>query len=198
MSLEAHNVCFRYDKKGNWILKNIDFSIKAGEIVGLVGPSGYGKSTLGKILAGQLKPEIGQVLVDNKSIKLNEYSCVQLIYQHPELAVNPRWRMKQVLEEVGSVDTRLMENLGISDIFLNRYPLELSGGELQRFCVLRALSPKTRYIIADEISTMLDTITQAQIWNVILDFAQQNNIGILSITHNENLAKRICSRIVTF
>ena len=121
---------------------------------------------------------------------------MQLIYQHPELSVNPKWRMLKTLLEAGEYDENLRRDMGIRDEFLNRWPNELSGGELQRICVMRALKPQTKFIIADEISTMLDVLTQSQIWDIILDYAKQHNIGILAITHNDHLAKAICSRIV--
>lgn len=196
MSLDVRNIYYKYPRQKDWVLEDFSLSIEPGTVTSLVGPSGYGKSTLGKIMAGQIKPSKGEITVDDVPIIENAYCNVQLIYQHPELAVNPRWRMRKVLEEVGDINEGMMARLGVSERFLDRFPLELSGGELQRFCVLRALKPEIRYIIADEISTMLDTITQAQIWNVILDFASEHNIGILAITHNENLAGAISDRIV--
>ena len=79
---------------------------------------------------------------------------------------------------------------------MNRWPSELSGGELQRFCVLRALSPDTKFLICDEMSTMLDVITQAQIWNVVLDYAKENNVGIVVVSHEKSLVDKICTRVV--
>ncbi len=196
MSLDVRNIYYKYPRQKDWVLEDFSLSVEPGTVTSLVGPSGYGKSTLGKIMAGQIRPSKGEITVDDAPIIDNAYCNVQLIYQHPELAVNPRWRMRKVLEEVDDINEDMMARLGVSERFLDRFPLELSGGELQRFCVLRALKPETRYIIADEISTMLDTITQAQIWNVILDFAREHNIGILAITHNENLAGAISDRIV--
>ncbi|MBR4318779.1 MAG: ABC transporter ATP-binding protein, partial [Oscillospiraceae bacterium] len=81
-------------------------------------------------------------------------------------------------------------------LWLNRFPNELSGGELQRFCVARVLSPKTEFIIADEMSTMLDAITQAQIWSVLLKKVKERNLGLLVITHNTALVEKLCTRIV--
>lgn len=87
---------------------------------------------------------------------------------HPEHALNPRWRLKRVLEESGGLREDVLEAFGIERAWLERFPRELSGGELQRFCVARALMSAADYLVCDEISTMLDVITQAQIWNAIL------------------------------
>lgn len=194
MALELKNCFFKYKGKSDYLIKDFSLSVEKGEVVGLIGPSGYGKSTIAKILAGQIECEKGQVLLDGKKLPKKSYCPVQMIYQHPELAVNPKWKMQRTLEEVGEVDHDLCRKLGIKDIFLDRWPQELSGGELQRFNVYRALRSETRYLIADEISTMLDVITQAQIWNVILDYAKERNIGLLAITHNKSLADAVCTR----
>ncbi|MBQ4237092.1 MAG: ATP-binding cassette domain-containing protein [Treponema sp.] len=196
MVLEAKNIFFKYKGKSDYIINDFSISIESNEVVGLIGPSGYGKSTIGKILAGQEKAEKGCVLLDENRLPKKGYSPVQLIYQHPELAVNPKWKMRRTLEEVGEVDMELCTQLGIKEMFLDRWPQELSGGELQRFNVYRALRPETKFIVADEISTMLDVITQAQIWKVILSYARKFEIGILAITHNQNLADAVCTRQV--
>ena len=90
----------------------------------------------------------------------------------------------------------MIEAMGIKKEWLNRWPSELSGGELQRFCVLRALSPKTKFLIADEMTTMLDVITQAQIWQVVIKYCKDNNIGLIVISHDKDLVDRICHRII--
>lgn len=92
----------------------------------------------------------------------------------------------------------LMELVGIKKEWLNRYSFELSGGELQRFCVLRALMAKPEFIIADEMTTMLDAITQAQIWALVLDYAKKNNAGVVVISHDSHLINNICQRISSF
>lgn len=195
MLLEAKNISFRYGK-GQFILRNIDLNVKSGERVGLVGPSGYGKSTLSKILAGYEKPVEGKVYLDGTEVPKKVYNPIQLIYQHPEKAINPRWKMRMVLEESGEIDEGLMYEAGIESEWLARYPRELSGGELQRFCVARALNKKTKFIIADEISTMLDVITQAQIWNLVLKEVKKRNLGMIVVTHNMALAEKVCTRVV--
>ncbi len=195
MQLKAKNISFRYGK-GPWILRDINIQINTGEIVGVSGCSGRGKSTLAKILAGYEKPQSGKVELEGKALPEKGFNPVQLIFQHPEKAVNPRWQMQKVLEESGVRDDRLYKALGIEESWMTRWPNELSGGELQRFCLARALTPETRFIIADEITTMLDAITQAQIWHVVLEYARENNVGVLVVSHDKRLAERICDRIV--
>lgn len=196
MQLEARNVSFRYDKHSSWILKDINLTVKAGERVALVGPSGYGKSTLSKILAGYEKPEEGEILWDGKPLPKTGYCPVQMIYQHPEKAVNPRWKMKKTLKEGWEPDQKTLDEMGIEAAWLERWPTELSGGELQRFCIARVLGPETKFLICDEISTMLDVITQAQIWRKVLDVVEKNHLGLIVVTHNMALAKKVCNRIV--
>lgn len=195
MRLEAVNVSFRYGK-GPWILQNVSFEMDQGECVALVGPSGYGKSTLLKLLAGYERPASGEILLDGRPLPRKGYCPVQLIYQHPEKAVNPRWKLKDTLSEGYEPDADILNALGIERKWLERWPNELSGGELQRFCVARALSGNTKFLLADEISTMLDVITQAQIWNYLLKVLKERGIGMLAVTHNAALAKRISTGII--
>lgn len=194
MQLRAEKVSFKYNDEDDFILKNVDFTINEGEIVGLVAPSGYGKTTLAKILAGYKKPNEGRVVLEG--VNNSRYNPVQLIFQHPEKAVNPKWKMKDILNEAYTPSKELLNAIGIEDEWLNRWPSELSGGELQRFCVVRALSPKTKFLIADEMTTMLDAITQAQILNVVLDIVKKQNIGLVVISHEKAILDKICNRLV--
>ena len=196
MQIEGKNLSFRYHPKLPWILKDVSLTVKEGERVGLVGPSGYGKSTLVRLLAGYLEPEEGEILLDGKPLPRKGISPVQLIYQHPEKAINPRWKMKKVLQESGMFRQEVMDSLGIEKDWLERYPRELSGGELQRFCVARSLFSGTHFLFADEMSTMLDVITQAQIWNLMLREVESRNLGLLMVTHNMELAKKVCTRTI--
>ncbi len=195
MQLKAQGINFKY-RDDKYILKDIDFTIESGEVVGLVAPSGFGKTTLAKILAGYEKPESGTVTIDGQKIIKKGYSPVQLIFQHPEKSVNPRWKMDKILKEAYLPSKELLDDMGIKKEWLNRWPSELSGGELQRFCVVRALSPKTKFLIADEMTTMLDAITQAQIWDVVLKHVKKYNIGLVVISHEKRLIDRICDRVV--
>lgn len=196
MQLKAEHIGFRYTDKSPWILNDVSFEISEGERVGVVAPSGYGKSTLAKILAGYEKATTGQVLIDGKPLPTNGFCPVQMIYQHPELAVNPRWKMNKTLNECWQPDAELLERMGIEKDWLTRWSAELSGGELQRFCIARVLSPETKFLLCDEITTMLDVITQAQIWELLLEISETRNLGMLIITHNMALAQRVCTRII--
>lgn len=194
MQLEVKNISFRYTDKSPWILNDVSLKIEEGERVGIIGPSGCGKSTLSKIIAGYEKPASGEILIDGKPVSQKGYSPIQMIYQHPELAVNPRWKMKKILTEAWNPDKELLEKMGIEEEWLSRWPSELSGGELQRFCIARVLSSQTKILICDEITTMLDVITQAQVWQVLLDIAKERNMSMIIITHNMALADRVCTR----
>ncbi|HAX58831.1 MAG TPA: ABC transporter ATP-binding protein [Eubacterium sp.] len=196
MPLEAKNIYFRYDRKQPWILEDCSVRVDRGECLAISAPSGYGKTTLAMLLSGYIKPVKGEILIDGKVLPEKGVCPVQLIHQHPERAINPRWRLKRVLEESGKIDADVLHAFGIEHEWLDRFPRELSGGELQRFCVARALMSGADYLICDEISTMLDVITQAQIWNVVLEEAKKRNIGLIAVTHNMHLAKKIATRIV--
>lgn len=197
MILEAKNISFRYGDNGREILK--DFSLKAdsSERVGLAAPSGFGKTTLCKILSGYEKPDRGEILLDGKTLdQYGSYCPVQLIWQHPEQAANPRLRMKSVLEEGDQVDPALVERLGIEKDWMNRFPVEISGGEMQRFCIARAMGKRTRFLLADEISTMLDLITQSQIWHFLIEETGRRQMGMIVVSHSPELLERVCTRVI--
>ena len=197
MKLEARALSFRYDNGNRQILNNLSMTLTSTDRLGLIAPSGFGKTTFCKILAGYEKPDSGEVLLDGKPLSdFKGYCPVQMIWQHPELSVNPRWKMGEVLKEGDQVEQRIMDGLGIEPDWLNRYPSELSGGELQRFCIARALGQRTRFLLADEISTMLDLITQSQLWNFLLEEVKNREIGLLAVSHSDSLLERICTKML--
>ena len=197
MSLEAKQLTFGYrGKNRKRVLESVDLTVAPGERVGLAGPSGRGKTTLCKLLSGFESPDGGTVLVDGKPLKEYRGICpVQMIWQHPETAVDPLMKLGDTLREGGPVEEDLLEALHIQPAWLERYPAELSGGELQRFCIARALRPGVQYLLCDEITAMLDLITQAQIWTFLLEQVERRDLGLVIVSHNTPLLERLCTRI---
>jgi peptide/nickel transport system ATP-binding protein len=196
--LEAGNLAYRYGRHHPWLFEDFTMGIFPGEIVGMSGPSGRGKSTLAKVLAGYLPPGRGTVTIDGQSLPQSGHCPVQLLFQHPELAVNPRWKIEKILGEAENPSPEFLENLGIEQAWLERYPHELSGGELQRVCLARALGPETRYLLCDEMTSMLDALNQAHIWGIVVDIVKDRGLGLLVISHDTSLIGKLCSRTISF
>ena len=207
--LEARDISFGYPGTGKLLYEGFSLCVEAGECLELRAPSGFGKTTLCRVLAGYERPSKGSVLVDGRPLPKRGACPVQLVLQHPELAVDPRMRMRDTLLEAlahagsgasaGAFDdelARLKDGLGIQEKWLSRFPHELSGGELQRFCVARALLAKPRYLIADEMTTMLDALTQAQLWAFLLEELEVRDMGLIFVSHSPALAERIATRTV--
>lgn len=196
MLLEAKDICFGY-KKGKNVIENFQLTVESHERVGILAPSGFGKTTICNIMSGYIKPQRGQVLLDGGDIhQIKGYCPVQMIWQHPEKSVDPRLRMKDTIAEGDEIEERIIDELGIQRDWYNRFPGELSGGEMQRFCIARALGKRTQFLIADEISTMLDIITQSQIWDFLLKEVEMRNIGLIAVTHSKALMDHIATRQV--
>lgn len=192
--LEVQDITFSYQKNGNQILEHVNLSVGPEERLGILAPSGYGKTTLLKIISGYISPNAGRILVDGEPLPQKGYCPVQMIFQHPEQAVNSRLRMREVLKEGDGISKELIEGLGIEEDWKNRFPQELSGGELQRFCIARALGKGTKYLLCDEITTMLDFITQGQIWNFLIEETKRRGIGMVIVSHSQPLLDHVCTR----
>lgn len=193
MALSVKNLGFYYEKD-QWVFRDLHFEVVPGEILGIFGYSGCGKTTLSKVLGDFLSPVTGDILIDGRHHQKHTFKEVQLIYQHPEKTMNPFWKMKDILAESYLPEAALLEHFGIREAWLDRYPLELSGGELQRFSIVRALNPKTKYLIADEMTTMLDGITQADIWKKLLNIVQERSLGLIVISHEKDIIEKICDK----
>jgi len=189
--LEIKNLSYTFSNQTT--IDKFNLKVKEGEVIGLTGASGLGKTTLAKVIAGYLLADRGDIEPKQKK---KEAHPIQLIWQHPEQAVHPKWRMKRVLNEAGSYSDELLEGLQIEKDWLNRYASQLSGGQLQRICIARCVIAKPQYIIADEITTMLDPISQAEIWRFLLRFAKKHGVGILAISHDAILLERLCQKII--
>lgn len=196
MELVGKDISFKYSSSKKYILKDVDISLSEDKITGLVGDSGSGKSTLCKILSNYVQNFEGTVTLDGNKLPKKEFCPVQLIYQHPEKVMNPKWKMANVLAESWDVDDNLLSEFGIQKSWMTRFPQELSGGELQRFSVLRALNPKTKFLIADEMTTMLDAITQVQILDSVLKIVRERKMGFLLVSHDMDLVDTICDEVI--
>ena len=198
-------------ENGTHALRGVTMEVNDGEFVFLVGPSGSGKSTIIKLLTGEVLPSGGRLMING--FNLNNISDRQIPLLRRSIGVifqdfrliekktvyeNLEFVMRAVgmpKKEIKQRITYVLQLVGLEKKAEN-FPSELSGGELQRFCVARALMSGADYLICDEISTMLDVITQAQIWNVVLEEAEKRNMGIIAVTHNKHLAERIATRTV--
>jgi ABC-type dipeptide/oligopeptide/nickel transport system ATPase subunit len=189
--LEARDLVFGHGRRAPLVLDGVGLTIRPGEILGLSGPSGCGKTTLGRLLAGHLRPHSGSVHADGSPLPASGFRPVQLLPQTPLLAMNPRWRIGRILTEAWKPSEADRAGFGISADWLDRYPHELSGGQLQRVSILRSLAPGTRYLVADEITGALDAIGQAEIWTLLQAVTRQRAIGVLAISHDRALLGRI-------
>ena len=180
-------------------LKDVNFDIKEGEVVSLIGESGSGKTSISKIIVGLLKAE-GQVQINGK---------VQMIFQSPYSSLNPKYKIRDIIAE-GVIYQKILkkeENLdeyllsilnevGLDKEVLNKYPHELSGGMRQRVGIARAVAVKPNLIIADEILTALDALTQIQILELFQKLKENKKISYLFISHDINVVKKISDRLL--
>ena len=192
--LEARNITFGYGKQAP-VFEGVSLTVAPDERVALVAPSGAGKTTLCRVLAGYERPQAGTVMVDGTPLPEKGRCPVQLIGQHPELFFDPRMTLGASLAEAGNSTAELRERFEVREEWLTRYPSELSGGELQRLCIVRALAAEPRYLIADEMSVMLDAITQARIWHELLVEADCRSMGLVVVSHSPALTGHIATRI---
>jgi len=195
-------------------LDSISLDINPGEITGCIGESGSGKTTLAKTLVGLFWPTGGSVTYQNTDVStmdkasLREFHRqVQIIFQDPDSTFDPRMTVKSLLEEpllihhIGSRHERLkqiaraIEQVNLSDSYLNRYPSELSGGQRQRIAIARALLLNPKIIIADEPLAGLDSIVKIQVLRLILDLKHRLNLGFLLISHDLDLVSAVCDFI---
>lgn len=193
-----------------YAVKQASIHISEGETVGIWGNSGCGKTTLGMMLAGLLRPSGGEIYYQGAPLsfpfKGENRRMIQMMFQHPELSFNPKLRVIHSLREPYkmysppyTLDKLLsdMENLGLYEEHLNRYPAELSGGELQRFALLRLLVLKPSLIVLDEPTSMLDVISQAQVLDLLNTYQKNSGAAFLFISHHKMLVKMLCDRIYT-
>lgn len=194
--LEAKGVSFSYPGSDRAVIRDVGLSVAHDERVCLAAPSGFGKTTLCQLLTGYLRPDAGSIAVDGAPLPSRGLCPVQLVWQHPEAALDPRLTIAASLAEAGSIDEALLDRLGVRRAWLSRYPRELSGGELQRCCIARVLRTHPAFLVADEMTTMLDALTQVQIWEAVLAHCREQGTGLVFTSHSPALVERIATRVV--
>ena len=190
----------RMARGGRELFRDLSVSVRPGEIVGVVGPSGCGKSTLGDILLGVTRPISGRVDVSREMPRLGR----QKLYQDPPAAFSPHWSLTQLLEDLQRrhrfeqrAIAPLMQRLGLNEQLLSRRPGEISGGELQRFAILRVLLLKPRFLFADEPTSRLDPVTQQQTLGLLVELAREQACAVMLVSHDPALIEKVCDRTLT-
>jgi len=208
MILEVKNVKKIFGNK--LVLDDINFTLDAGECLGIVGLSGCGKSTLAKIIAKLIPSDAGQIILCGENISNATdnkfYKNMQMIFQNPEDSFNPRRTLGTSIAEpiknyLGGENLRgrvenLLSEVGLPKNYYERYPREVSGGECQRAAIARAISVETKLLICDEATSALDVTIQAQVVALIKKLCVEKNIACLFITHDLALLPRIADRVV--
>lgn len=219
--LEVNNVCvsFRSERQEkifgtarNQVLFDVSLKVSQGTCLGILGESGSGKSTLGRVICGLLKPDTGEVKIQDVSVyasrngRKNLQKRLSVVFQDYTTSANPRFRVKEIiaeglaarernqkirlnrLEEIN----RLLELVGLNSSYANRYPHELSGGQLQRVCIARAVACQPEIILFDEAISSLDAHTQIQIMDLLHDLKEKLGLTYIFITHDLTSVTYLC------
>lgn len=214
--LEISKLCKSYwiakEKRYHDVVKCMDLKVGKGEIVGLAGESGCGKSTFAKMIVGIIPSDSGKIKIDGEEVNYrfpkSIFNKIQMVFQMPKDSFNPKLTIGKTLISVQrnfntglskkAAEEKAEEYLNMMELpseYMNKYPLQLSGGECQRIAVARALLIEPEILICDEMTSSLDVSVQAEIVNKLLELKKDKGFSILFITHDLVLAGSICDRI---
>jgi peptide/nickel transport system ATP-binding protein len=214
-ALRAVNVSAGYGsgRRGANVLHDVDLSVAPGRTIGVVGESGSGKSTLARVLVGQLRPSVGQVRLGDTDIATLHGSAlrairrrIQLIPQDPYASLDPRMTIRRALQEAIDPSGRrrsglrekvgdLLRTVALDPDVADRRPHEFSGGQRQRIAIARALAVEPEVVIADEVTSSLDSSVQAEILNLLRSIQAQTRVAMVFITHDLSVANYMCDEI---
>lgn len=202
------------ERRGKALLtavSEVDFDIEEKTTYALVGESGSGKSTIGRMLVGLLRPSKGTVEIEGVNLatetdqrKIERVrSNIQMIFQDPYASLNPRWRVRDIIEEpvtarggnAQGLAEKLLEQVGLHASDAGKFPHEFSGGQRQRICIARALASEPRLIVCDEPTSALDVSVQAQVLNLMSDLKDDLGLTYLLITHDLTVVRHMADRI---
>ncbi|MBO0656204.1 ATP-binding cassette domain-containing protein [Streptomyces triculaminicus] len=211
--LELRGITAGYDPRDP-VVRDVSLTVADGEAVGLLGPSGCGKSTLARVAALLHRPTAGTVVIDGEPARgwrhrapREQRTAFGVVFQQPRQSADPRLRLREVIAEplraagrsraeaAARVD-ELAAAVGLSEELLARRPHEVSDGQLQRACLARALVPRPRWLICDEMTAMLDASTTAALVAVVEDYRRESGAGLLAVGHDAALLDRWCDRTI--
>lgn len=215
--MPVENSSFRTVKKDVKAVDGVSLDVQKGEILGIIGESGCGKSTLGKLITMLETRTAGDIFIDGvpidtifKENPLHYRRKVQMIFQNPFDTFDPRKTIVDILQDIiklhgigsnrserSSIITKALEDVGLrpAEKFKERYPHELSGGQLQRISILRAMLLSPEVLVADESVSMLDVSVRAEIINILKDLARENDTAVIFISHDINTTSYIADKI---
>ena len=179
------------------VLFNVSLSIPKGSCLGILGESGSGKSTLGRVICGLLKPDSGEYLLEGKNVyasrdgKKNLQNMLSVVFQDYTTSANPRFRIRDILAE--GIRVKLV---GLDETFLDRFPHELSGGQLQRVCIARAVACEPEFILFDEAISSLDAHTQVQVMDLLKELKEKLGLTYVFITHDLTSVTYLCDEVM--
>lgn len=223
LELKNINVSFRSERQDKifgrtrqQVLFDVSLAVKEGTCLGILGESGSGKSTMGRVFCGLLKPDSGEAVLDGVSVyasragRQNLQNKLSIVFQDYTTSANPRFRIRDIIGEGLTVQerregkkldrkgetSRLLELVGLPADFADRFPHELSGGQLQRVCIARAVACKPEIILFDEAISSLDAHTQVQVMDLLRELKDRLGLTYIFITHDLTSITYLCDDVL--